>query len=179
MVFFGNPVMHTAFEQDWREAVVAFVVSAILEMQVYGRCPLCVIFLVDIHVIAIALDICFGRTVDLNPGVARYYAVFSKSGVVYHNAQLVVTRTSLCGNRYEQIMVLVAYKRNLDIVPFEFLIYFGTVIDAVLDKSATFDFPAVVDAATGRKACNDERNEKFKRTREHFVKMNNGNPVKF
>ena len=44
-------------------------------------------------------------------------------------------------------MVLVAYKRNLDIVPFEFLIYFGTVIDAVLDKSTTFDFPAVVDPA--------------------------------
>ena len=91
MVVFGNPVMQTAFEQDWREAVVAFVVSAILEMQVYGRCPLCVVFLVDIHVIAVALDICFGRTVDLNPGVAWYYAVFAKSGVVYHNAQLVVT----------------------------------------------------------------------------------------
>jgi hypothetical protein len=53
-------------------------------------------------------------------------------------------------------MVLVADVGNFYIVPVQFLRDFFTVVDAVLDKSAAFDFPTVVNAAACGNACCDK-----------------------
>ncbi len=122
-------------------------------MQVDERCPFCIVFLVDGNVIAIAFEDAFGRSVDLNPGVACHNIVFAKLWLVHHDTQLVVQGAAACWNFNEQIMVAVTYIGNFDIVSAEFLRDFFTIVDAVLDESAAFDFPAVVDAATGGEAC--------------------------
>ena len=116
-------------------------------MQVYGGSPLRIVFLVDIHVIAVALDVRFGRTFNLDPCVAWNDAVFAKSGVIHHDAQLIFARTASRRNRYEQVVLVVADIGDFHIVSFEILLDFGTVVDPVLDESAALDFPAVVDPA--------------------------------
>ena len=68
-------------------------------------------------------------------------------------------------------MVIVPDEWNFDVVALQFLRDFLTAIDAVLEVSASLDFPAVIDAAACSKACDDERGEKFKRTRVHFIKI--------
>lgn len=89
-IVFCNPVVHTAIEVDWGEAVVAFSLPAVLEMQVDGRRPFGIVFLVNRNVIAVAFEERLGGTLDLNPCVARNDAVFAELWLVDHNAELVL-----------------------------------------------------------------------------------------
>ena len=68
-------------------------------------------------------------------------------------------------------MVSVANKRNFHIIFAELLRDFVFVINAVLEESAAFDFPTVVNATARGKASCDEWGEKFKRTKVHFIKI--------
>ena len=127
-------------------------------MQVDGRCPLGFIFLVYADVVAVACEARSGSAFDLNPGVVFYDVVFAEFGLVHHDLQLVMAFAAPHGDLDEQVMVLVSDIRDFNIVSAEFLRNFVLPVDAVLEESAAFDFPAVVDAATGGKACGNPCN---------------------
>ena len=120
---------------------------AVRKMQVDVCCPFRVVFLVYRHVIVVAGEKRLGSTVDLDPGVALNGRILGELGLVHHDAQLMIVFAALGRERYQQVMVAIAYERDFHIVSFEFLRDFFAVVDAVLDESAAFDFPAVVDAA--------------------------------
>ena len=89
-VVFCNPVVHAAIEEDWGEAIVAFSLPTVLEMQVDGRCPFGIVFLINRDVVAVAFEERLGGALDLNPCVAWNDAVFAKLWLVDHNAELVL-----------------------------------------------------------------------------------------
>lgn len=168
LVVFGNPVVHSAFQKDRGDVRVALSLSAVLKMQIDCRRPLGFIFLVYADVVAVACEARSGSAFDLNPSVVFYDVVFAEFGLVHHDLQLVMAFAAPHGNLDEQVMVLVSDVRDFDIVSAEFLRNFVLPVDAVFKESAAFDFPAVVDAATGSKACGNEWNENFK-SRVHFI----------
>ena len=122
-------------------------------MQIDGRRPFDVVFLVNRHVVAISLEECFGGAFDLNPRVARDDVVFAEPGLVYHETELVFAFAAVYRYFNEQVMVAVAYKGDFDIVFVEFLRNFVFVVDAILEESTALDFPTVVDAAASGEAC--------------------------
>ncbi len=122
-------------------------------MDVDGRCPLGVVFLVDIHVVVFTFYKRFGRAIDLNPCLAWDDVVFAELGVIYHNLQLVLAFATVYRNFYLQVMVLVSDVGYFDVVPVQFLHDFFAVVDAVLEETASLDLPAIVDAATSGKVC--------------------------
>ena len=128
-------------------------------MNVDSRCPLGVVFLVDIHVVVFAFDQCFGRSFDLNPCLAWDDVVFAELGVIYHDLQLVSAFAAIYGNFYLQVMVLVSDVGNFYIVPVQLLRDFFAIVDAVLEESSALDLPAVVNAATGGKAYAENRTQ--------------------
>ncbi len=163
--------MQTPFERYWREAVYANPLPTILELQIKCRRPLGIVFLVYCGVIVVADKDRFGGCLELEPGVACHDCVFTELGFVDHDIHLVLAFAAFYGYFNEQVMVIVPDIGDFDVVSLQFLRDFLTAIDAVLEVTAAFDFPAVVDAAASGQACNDEWGEKFKRTKVHFIKI--------
>ena len=161
--------MHAALEKNRREAVVAFPLPTVFEVYVDGCSPLGVVFLVDIYVVVFAFNQCFGRVFNLNPCLAWNDVVFAELGVMHHNLQPVPAFAAVCGNFYLQVMVCISDIRNFYVVPVQLLRDFFAAVDAVLQKTSALDFPAVINAATSGKACNDEWNENFKRTKNYLI----------
>ncbi len=122
-------------------------------MQVDGRGPLGVVFLVYGNVVAVAYDERLRRPFDLYPCLVGDDVVLAELGTVHHNAQLVLALAAFCRNLDEQVVVAVPDVGDFDIGTVQFLRDFFAAVDAVLDESAAFDFPAVVDSATGGKVC--------------------------
>ena len=122
-------------------------------MDVYGRGPLGVVFLVYIHVVVFTFYKRFWGAVNLNPCLAWDDVVLAELGVIYHNLQLVSAFAAVYGNFYLQVMVLVSDVGDFYVLPTELLSNFFAVIDAVLEETAALDLPAVVNAATSGKAC--------------------------
>jgi len=163
--------VHSAFKEDWGQAIIAFSLPTVVKMQIDVRRPFDLVLLVNGNVVVVALEEGFGGAFDLNPRVTWNDIVFAELGVVDHDAQAVFTDALFHRDFDKQIMVAVANVGNFNIVSAQFLCDFLAIVDAVLDKTAAFDFPAVIDAATGGKACCDERNENFKKNRVHLNKI--------
>ena len=160
MVVLCYPVLQSSFERYWGEAVVAYSLPTVLELQIERRRPLGIVFLVYCGVIVVADKECSRRCLDLEPGVVCDDCVFSELGLVDHDVHLVFAFTVFYGYFNEQVMVVVPDIGDFHVVTLQFLCDFLTVIDTVLEVTAALDFPAVVDAATGSQASNDTRDEK-------------------
>ena len=145
--------MHSPFEEYRRAAIVAFSLPTVFKMQVYGGCPLGVVFLVDVDVVAVARNHGLGGSVELNPGVGGDDVVHTQFWIVDHDGERFSAFTALHRNSYLQVMVPIAYIGDFHVFAVEFLLEFVFAIDAVFEEPAALDFPAVVDAATGAKAC--------------------------
>ena len=129
-------------------------------MQIEGGRPLGVVFLVYGYVIVAASEESFGGCLDLHPCVIGDNRVFAEFWLADHDIQLVIACTAFHGNFDEQVMVAVPDEGNFDVVSLQFLCDFFAVIDVVLEVTAAFDFPTVVDAAASGQASNDTRDEK-------------------
>ena len=137
---------------DWCAVGVAFPLPAILKMQVDGGGPLGIVFLVDVDVVAVSRNICFGDAFELKPGVSRDNVVHPEFWIVDHDSESFLAFAVFHRDSYLQVMVSVAYVWNFHVVAIEFLLNFVFAVYTVLEKSAALHFPAVVDAATGGKA---------------------------
>ena len=145
--------MHSPFEEYRRAAIVAFPLPTVFKMQVYGGCPLGVVFLVDVDVVAVARNHGLRGSVELNPGVGGDDVVHTQFWIIDHDGERFSAFTALHRNSYLQVMVPIAYIGDFHVFAVEFLLEFVFAIDAVFEEPAALDFPAVVDAATGAKAC--------------------------
>ena len=139
--------MQTPFQVDGGEAVDAFSLPAIFEVQVDVRCPLGVVFLVDGHVAAVASDKRFGGAFYLNPSICRNDSVFAELRVVHHDVHLVFAIAAVHRDFNQEVMVAVADEGDFYVFTFQFLRDFVLAVDGVFEKSAALDFPTVVDAA--------------------------------
>ena len=137
---------------DWRAVGVTFPLPAILKMQVDGGGPLGIVFLVDVDVVAVSRNICFGDAFELKPGVSRDNVVHPEFWIVDHDSESFLAFAVFHWDSYLQVMVSVAYVWNFHVVAIEFLLDFVFAVYTVLEKSAALHFPAVVDAATGGSA---------------------------
>ena len=133
--------MQSAFEKYRGEAFVAFSLPAICKMQMDIGRPFCIVLLVDVDVVAVPFDKCFGGSLDLNPRVCWDDIVVAELWVVYKNTQLVLAFTTFHWNSYLKVVVVIPDEWNFDIVSAEFL------------------FPAVVDAAACGEVCGDTRDD--------------------
>ena len=133
-------------------------------MQVDRRGPLGIVLLVYAHVVVVPCEQGLGGRFELNPGVAVHDGVFAELGVVHHDAQVVVAVAAVHRNIDKQVVVAVPDVWNLDVLATEFLRGFVFTVDGVLEKTASLDFPAVVDAAAsgqaGETACEKSANAK-------------------
>ena len=145
--------MHSPFEVYRGAAVVAFPLPTVFKMQVYVGCPLGVVFLVDVDVVAVARNHGFWSAIELDPGVSRDDVVHPEFWIVDHDGECFPAFAALHRNPYLQVMVPIAYIGDFHIFAVELLLDFVFAIDAVFEEPAALDFPAVVDAATGAKAC--------------------------
>ena len=145
--------MQAPFERYRGEAVVAYSLPTVLELQIECRRPLGIVFLVYCGVIVVADKERFGGCLDLKPGVACHDCIFTELGLVDHDVHLVLAFAAFNRNFNQQVMVTVPNVGNFDVISLQFLRDFLTAIDAVLEVTAAFDFPAVVDAAASGQAC--------------------------
>jgi len=145
--------MESSVQVDGGQTVFANAFSAVFKVQVDECRPLGIVFLVNRNVVAVAYEVRLGRSFDLNPGVRAYGRILAELGFVHHDADLVSACAAFHRNLDQEVMVTVADEGNFDVVAVEFLRNFVLPVDGVLEKAATFDFPAVINAATGAKAC--------------------------
>ncbi len=151
--------MQTAFEKYRRKAFVAFSLPAIRKMQMDVGRPFCVVFLIDMNVVAVPLNKRFGGALDLNPCICRDDIVVAELWIVYKNAQLVLAIATFHWDSYLKVVVVIPDEWNFDIVSAEFLLDLVFAVDGVFEEPAAFDFPAVVDAAACGEACGDTRDD--------------------
>ena len=144
--------MQSPFQRNGREFAVAFSGAAVFKLQVHVGGPLDVVFLVDRNVVAVALEVCYGRSLLFYVGVVVHNGVLAELRLVYHDVDEAAAFAIFYGNLDKKVMVAVPYKWNFHVFPFQLLLDFFFSVDGVLEESAALDFPAGVDPPTGAKA---------------------------
>ena len=151
-VFLGNPVAESTGDVHPGAVAPAALVPAVLDVQRKIRCPRGIVLLVKVDGARIRKNRRLFRIARDEPGILPLYGgIVAQDGLVYHERQLVALVAFLGPGLYVQVVVAVADEGDFDIVVRELDGVFLAIVYRVLDVAAALHFPAVVDAAAGKK----------------------------